>query len=95
MSREPTAPAFPSPPCCAGGGPRVLGFLRVEHGPLVTDFGLDTDSRGNLLVDDDSFATSAPGVFAAGDSVLGASLVVRALALGRRAAAAIHHFLRP
>ena len=71
-----------------------LGFLRVEHGPLVRDFGLDTDPRGNLIVDD-SFATSAPGVFAAGDSVLGASLVVRALALGRRAAAAIHHFLRP
>ena len=71
----------------------ALGFLRVEHGPLVSDFPLATDPRGNLIVGPD-FMTTAPGVFAAGDSVLGASLVVRALALGRQAAAAIDRFLR-
>jgi len=36
---------------------------------------------------------SVPGVFATGDSVLGASLVVRAIALGRKAARAIERFL--
>lgn len=35
-----------------------------------------------------------PGVFAAGDSVLGASLVVRGIFLGRQAAAAIGRYLR-
>ena len=37
--------------------------------------------------------TSAPGVFAAGDSVLGASLVVRAIGLGRSAADAVDAYL--
>jgi NAD(P)H-dependent glutamate synthase small subunit len=71
----------------------AMGFVRVEHGPLVKDYGLATDARGNIEVDAD-FATSAPGVFAAGDAVIGASLVVRAIALGRQAAAAMDRFLR-
>ena len=71
----------------------AMGFLRVEHGPLVEDYELETDERGNLKVGL-THRTSAPGVFAAGDSVLGASLVVRAIALGRQAARAIDRFLR-
>jgi NADPH-dependent glutamate synthase beta subunit-like oxidoreductase len=70
-----------------------MGFLRVEHGPLVEDYGLATDPRGNLKVDA-GFMTSEPGVFAAGDSVLGASLVVRAIFLGRDAASSIDRHLR-
>ncbi|MFP4057517.1 MAG: glutamate synthase subunit beta [Candidatus Brocadiia bacterium] len=71
----------------------AMGFLRVEHGPLVEDLELATDERGNLRVDP-AFMTSTEGVFAAGDSVLGASLVVRAIELGRRAAAAVDAWLR-
>ena len=71
----------------------AMGFLRVEHGPLVQDFELATDPRGSLKVDA-SHMTSADGVFAAGDSVLGASLVVRAISLGRQSAAAIDSYLR-
>ena len=37
--------------------------------------------------------TTRPGVFAGGDNVNGADLVVTALADGRRAAAAIHEYL--
>jgi len=37
--------------------------------------------------------TSVPGVFAAGDGVLGASLVIRAVDQGRKAAKGIHEFL--
>jgi NADPH-dependent glutamate synthase beta subunit-like oxidoreductase len=37
--------------------------------------------------------TSAPGVFAAGDSMLGASLVVRAIDAGREAAEGIDGYL--
>lgn len=71
----------------------ALGFIRVEHGPLITDLEIDTDERGNITVDA-NFMTSAEGVFAGGDSVLGASLVVRAIHLGRQAAAAIDRYLK-
>ena len=42
---------------------------------------------------DDAFATNVPGIFAAGDLVKGASLVVHAIALGRKAAQAIGEYL--
>jgi NADPH-dependent glutamate synthase beta subunit-like oxidoreductase len=71
----------------------ALGFLHVEHGPIVEQLGLATDDRGNLAVDA-NFQTNVPGVFAAGDSVAGASLVVRAIAQGRQMAAAVDAFLR-
>ncbi len=71
----------------------AMGFLRVEHASLKQDFELATDERGNLKVDA-NLMTSHPGVFAAGDAVLGASLVVRAIYLGRQAAAAVDAYLR-
>jgi len=70
----------------------ATGFLRVEHGPLVRELELVADDRGNLKVDE-NFMTSSPGVFATGDAVTGASLVVRAIDLGRLAAAAIDRCL--
>ena len=66
----------------------AMGFLHVEPKGLVAQFGLDLDKRGNILVDD--YQTSAPNVFAAGDALLGASLVVRAIDTARQAARAIH-----
>ncbi|MBI5420683.1 MAG: glutamate synthase subunit beta [Deltaproteobacteria bacterium] len=70
----------------------AMGFLHVEHGPLVRDLGLALDGRGNLTVDGDRMA-STPGVFAAGDSMLGATLVVRAIDAGRQAAEGIDRYL--
>ena len=70
----------------------ALGFVHVDHGSLVEDLNLQTDERGNIKVDP-ALMTSADGVFAAGDSVMGASLVVRAIGLGRQAAAAIDRYL--
>jgi len=64
----------------------AMGFVHVEHGPLVRDLGVATDSRGNLVADGNCM-TNVPGVFAAGDAVMGASLVVSAINLGRMAAA--------
>jgi glutamate synthase (NADPH/NADH) small chain len=42
---------------------------------------------------DEDFQTTRPGVFAGGDNVNGADLVVTAMADGRRAAVAIQHYL--
>ncbi len=70
----------------------AMGFLHVEHNGLVTDLGLKLDPRGNILAND--YQTSEPWVFAAGDTINGASLVVRAIDSGRGTAAAIDRWLR-
>ena len=70
----------------------ALGFLHVEHGPVVEQLGLTVDGRGNLVVDA-NLMTPVQGIFAAGDSVAGASLVVRAIAQGRQMAAGIDAYL--
>jgi glutamate synthase (NADPH/NADH) small chain len=69
----------------------AMGFLHVTHSGLVEDLGLRLDDRGNIAVED--FMTSEPGIFAAGDATLGASLVVRAIYAGREAAAAMNRWL--
>lgn len=69
----------------------AMGFVHVEHGRLITDLGLELDSRGNIVTTD--YATSERGVFAAGDAFTGASLVVRAIHHGRRAAEAVNRYL--
>jgi NAD(P)H-dependent glutamate synthase small subunit len=70
----------------------AMGFVHVEHGPLVRDLGVKTDPRGNIVTDR-NFMTSVPGVFGAGDAVIGASLIVRAIDLGRRAADGADRYL--
>ncbi len=82
----------------------AMGFLHVEHDGLVKQFGLKVDERGNVVVNPvrkkalpsngvNSFQSSEPWVFAAGDTVSGASLVVSAINSGREAAAAIDRWL--
>ena len=70
----------------------AMGFLHIEHGRLVKELGVALDQRGNVRCDS-SGASSIPGVFTAGDSALGASLVVRAIATGRKAAIGIDRYL--
>jgi len=69
----------------------AMGFVHVEHEGLVDQLGLKLDDRGNIVVADGM--TNDEGIFAAGDTVLGASLVVRAIRGGRDAAAAINDWL--
>jgi len=56
-------------------------------------FGLALNQDGTIKVDPETLATSRQGVFAGGDAVLGPSSVVRAAAMGRKAAVAIDRFL--
>jgi glutamate synthase (NADPH/NADH) small chain len=70
----------------------ALGFLHVEQDGLVSELGFNLDPRGNIAING-SYMTSVEGVFAAGDSHRGASLVVWAIQEGREAAAAINAYL--
>jgi NAD(P)H-dependent glutamate synthase small subunit len=70
----------------------ALGFLHVVHEGLIKDLGLQLDEQGNVAVD--NYQTSQPCVFAAGDAVSGASLVVHAINSGRQAATAIDQWLK-
>jgi glutamate synthase (NADPH/NADH) small chain len=71
----------------------ALGFVHPVHEGLVKDLGVRLDPRGNVLADTQAFATSEPGVFAAGDCRRGQSLVVWALWEGREAARAVDRYL--
>jgi glutamate synthase (NADPH/NADH) small chain len=70
----------------------AMGFVHPEHPGIVSDLGLKLDRRGNVEVDGD-FMSSVPGVFAAGDCQRGQSLVVWAIAEGRKAARSVDQFL--
>jgi glutamate synthase (NADPH) small chain len=70
----------------------AMGFVHPEHPGIVENLGLALDRRGNIQVDG-SFATNQKGVFAAGDCQRGQSLVVWAIAEGRKAAKACDTFL--
>jgi glutamate synthase (NADPH/NADH) small chain len=70
----------------------AMGFLHVKHNRLLDDLGVEFDKRGNIAYNS-SYATSAPGVFTAGDAGMGASLVVRSIFQGREAAKAIDEYL--
>jgi glutamate synthase (NADPH/NADH) small chain len=67
----------------------AMGFLGPEKKGIVEDLGLALDARGSVVTDR-SGATSVPRVFAAGDASRGQSLVVWAIADGRRVAKGVH-----
>jgi glutamate synthase (NADPH/NADH) small chain len=70
----------------------AMGFVHPVHEGMLTELGLKLDARGNVKVDAD-FMSSEPGIFAAGDMQRGQSLVVWAIADGRKAAAGIDQYL--
>ena len=71
----------------------AMGFLGPEH-YVAELLGIETDPRSNYKAEHGRFATSIPGVFAAGDCRRGQSLVVWAINEGRGAARAIDIYLR-
>jgi len=70
----------------------AMGFLGPVRGGMIEQLGLALDNRGNVAANAD-YMTSVEGVFAAGDMRRGQSLVVWAIAEGRKAAAAIDSYL--
>ncbi len=74
----------------------VVMSLGTSPNPLIcsTTPGLEVNRRGCLQVDEQTMATSRPGVYAGGDAVTGAATVIQAMGAGKKAAASIHAYLR-
>ena len=73
---------------------KALGFDPEELPRLWDQSGLEVSRWGTLKTDHRTTMTSLPGVFAAGDIVRGASLVVWAIRDGRDAAAQMHTYMQ-
>jgi glutamate synthase (NADPH/NADH) small chain len=69
----------------------AIGFAGVEDDPFYGRLGVDV--TGGTVAAGIGGETGVPGVFAAGDCVRGADLIVTAIADGRAAAAAVHTHL--
>ena len=74
----------------------VIVAIGTGPNPIIahTTPGLETTKRGNIAADEETGATSKPGVFAGGDIVTGAATVILAMGAGRKAAAAIDDYLQ-
>jgi glutamate synthase (NADPH/NADH) small chain len=70
----------------------AMGFVGPERGPLIEQFGVELDERGNVARDD-RWATNVDGVHVCGDMGRGQSLIVWAIAEGRACAAAVDEAL--
>ncbi|MFN8215730.1 MAG: glutamate synthase subunit beta [Solirubrobacterales bacterium] len=69
----------------------AIGFKHPRHEGLIEHLGVELDRRGNVKAG--AYATSEEGVFAAGDARRGQSLIVWAIAEGRRSARAVDRWL--
>jgi glutamate synthase (NADPH/NADH) small chain len=64
--------------------------------PIIqqTTQGLETTRRNTLVVDEETMQTSLEGVYAGGDVVSGAATVISAMGAGKKAANAIHEYIK-
>jgi len=70
----------------------AMGFLGPVRGGMIEQLGVALDQRGNVSTDE-NYMSSVQGVFAAGDMRRGQSLVVWAIAEGRKAARGVDQYL--
>jgi glutamate synthase (NADPH/NADH) small chain len=71
----------------------AMGFTGPVRNGLLDGLGVKYDARGNVAADE-NFMTNLEGVFAAGDARRGQSLIVWAIAEGRKMAAGVEKYLR-
>ena len=71
----------------------AMGFVHPVQEGFLNQLGVDYDPRGNVQAGFGEFRTSVDKVFAAGDARRGQSLVVWAIAEGRKAARAVDEYL--
>jgi glutamate synthase (NADPH/NADH) small chain len=71
----------------------AMGFVGPVRNGMIEQLGVKLDPRGNVATDQNNMS-SVPGVFAAGDMRRGQSLVVWAIAEGRKTAASVDAYLK-
>lgn len=75
-----------------------MAVIAIGNGsnPIIqqTTPDLNYNKWGNILVDEETMATSKPGVFAGGDIVTGGATVILAMGAGRKAAKSIDEYLK-
>lgn len=73
----------------------VIMSIGTSPNPLIksTTEGLAVNSRGGIVVEEGTGATSKEGVYAGGDAVTGAATVISAMGAGKCAARAIDEYL--
>jgi glutamate synthase (NADPH/NADH) small chain len=71
----------------------AMGFVGPVQTGLLQELGVEKDARSNVAANVQTYRTSVPKVFAAGDMRRGQSLVVWAIREGRQCAAAVDEFL--
>ncbi|MEJ1354852.1 MAG: glutamate synthase subunit beta [Candidatus Sedimenticola sp. (ex Thyasira tokunagai)] len=74
----------------------AMGFVHPVHEGMLDELGVELDARGNVkgvTEGADAYQTSLGGVFAAGDTRRGQSLVVWAIREGRQCARAVDEYL--
>jgi glutamate synthase (NADPH/NADH) small chain len=71
----------------------AMGFVHPVLEGLLSELEVELDQRKNIRVDQ-KLSTNRDKVFAAGDSINGATLIVTAIASGRKVAREIDKFLR-
>jgi len=74
----------------------VIIAIGQTPNPLITSTtpGLTTQKWGGIIVNEETLATSKPGVFAGGDAVTGAATVILAMGAGKKAAKAIDQYIQ-
>jgi glutamate synthase (NADPH) small chain len=70
----------------------AMGFLGPVRNGMIEQLGVALDQRGNVSTDE-NYMSPVPGIFAAGDMRRGQSLVVWAIAEGRKAARGVDKYL--
>jgi glutamate synthase (NADPH/NADH) small chain len=70
----------------------AIGFEGPERAGVIAELGVELDHRGNIRTEQ-TYRTSVSGVFACGDARIGQSLVVTAIAEGRKCARVVNKAL--
>jgi glutamate synthase (NADPH/NADH) small chain len=70
----------------------AIGFEHPEHVGVVSQLDLELDNRGNIRTEQ-TYRTSTEDIYACGDARIGQSLVVTAIAEGRKCARIVNHDL--
>jgi len=74
----------------------VIMAIGTSPNPLIkaTTPSLAVNRRGGIVVEEETMATSLPGVYAGGDAVTGAATVILAMGAGKQAASSIDELLK-